>query len=251
MEHIVLRTGLRGDDALEVHGLADVGVVFLTVFAGGILLNGLFVRGDGVLFLDFGGRFVRRRSDDGLGAERGGDEIVTGIQTGEADVAIGGRVLRLQRGQPFGKRLCVLCEGRDIRAVLPAYIALVVDGDIGQARACFIDTGGSLVIGPEKVRPGGVDGIAVSGEVVIDRQIQHLVQFIRLIFDSVFHGDGVATGRERGRAQGEQHDQCQQDAGEFLRELHSFGSFLVRGLLKTGILAHQEDAVSSFPRFLW
>ena len=221
MEHIILCASLRRDGALEVHGLADVRVVLLTVFAGGILLDGLDVRGHLVLFLH-----DHRRVGGVQGAQcaqRGIDQIIAKLQVRERNSRIGFSLSRSRcsrRGiRSHAGSLCLrqLRERSGIRALNPGHIALRIKGYIRGLRAQ-----------PGFPRTVGLVGVRIR-TCIVAFQIEHLIGLIDLFRDRIIDGDGAAVQRallrSHHRAHGKNHDQRQQEADEFLGIPHNWFSF--------------------------
>ena len=218
MEHIVLRTGLGGDGALEVHGLADIGIVLLAVIAGGVLFNGLDVGGHFVLLFhhDIGIGGVQRAQR----TQRGVHQIVAQIQTGEGHRSGGGRYRTLiGDAVVLGILLGSLGESGSVSAVFPGHIALCVHFHIGALDGVAVDKG----------VPGGsgLVGIGICGGIVA-LQIEDLIDGVGLADNGVIDGDAAGFAfREGGGGQGKGHDQGQQYAGKFFHMLHFSFSFLI------------------------
>ena len=222
MEHIILGTGLSGDGGLEVHGLADVGVVLLAVIAGGIFLNGLDVGGYFVLFfhdnIGIGGIQRAQRT------QRGVHQVVAQLQILELHSRVG-FFLVSSRGSSGGIsshlgsfNLSQLGKGGCVSILDPSHIALSVKADIGSlgfqpgfpCAVCFVSIGTSVL--------------------VIALQIQNLISLINLSGDSVIDGDGAAgqgslLSRKGRDGQGKGQSQGQQQTGQFLCVLHNLVSF--------------------------
>ena len=210
MEHIVLRAGLGGDGALEVHGLADIRVVLIAVIVGGVLLDGLDVRGNLVLLLH---HHVRIGGVQGAQrAQRGVYQIVAQIQTGEGHRGGGGHRALVGDAVLLGILLRGLCEGGGVRAILPGHIALRIHLNIGALDGVAVD---------EAVPRGRrLVGIGVRA-CVVALQIQDLVDGVGLSDDGVIDGDAATCSL--CESHGQHQNQNQGNAQNFL---HWFVPFL-------------------------
>ena len=158
----------------------------------------------------------------------------------ERDVAVFVSGDGFQRSQTLCKRFCVLGKCGSICAFFPCHIAHV-NVDIGQAFS---------VRALEKVCPRAVDGVAVSGLILIDGQIQNFIQLILLTGNCIFYGDSVCPRRKSHNTHGKYHDQCQQETGKFLCAFHFCNtSFFLYSLRCVSGVASQWNARAPFLRF--
>ena len=123
--------------------------------------------------------------------------------------------------------------------------------DLGQRQAMRRVTG----IGRNSVVPlaAAVNGVRIVTRCVVD-DIKNLVGGIVLVCNGIIDGNfaGVCIIGKGCDGQGEDHDQCQQEAGEFSCVFHFLCSFFHRNFeLEWWLSACQEDASSSFRRLQW
>ena len=98
-----------------------------------------------------------------------------------------------------------------------------------------------------------VDGVRIVIRCVVD-DIKNLVGGIGLVCKGIINGNtaGCCIISKGCDGQGEDHDQGQQEAGEFSGVFHVLCSFFHRNFeLEWWLSAYQEDASSSFRRLQW
>ena len=237
MEHIVLSAGLRGDGALEVHGLADVRVVGRAISAGGILFNRLDVGRLGVLLLDGYSRI--RGVQRAQRAQRGIDQIVAQIEVFEryscgfsflrtliADAVIHSILLR-----QLGK----LGDSGVIGGRFPRHIALSVDIEIS-------------TIGFYKGIPtlSGLIGIS-AGFRIIAFQIKDAINRVGLAHNGVVNGDRAAADCHGGNAQRKQKNKRKQNGHCLFHRLYLLKVLSLKSIGRRG--AGRAGKISGFPSF--
>ena len=204
VEDVVLCAGLRGDGAAEVHGLADVRVVFVTKLVVGILLHLLFVGGCGILFLH---RHIRiGRIQRAQRAQRGIDKVITKVKALEFDrrrirlfyALIRDAVIRSIFLRQFGK-------GRRISALHPGYIAQLIGCKIHVFNVRAFSKGF-----PNSIRFVGMRAALR----VIAFQVENPINGIGLIHNRVVDRDASLSCGEYIHRQRQQHCKRQQQAGQ-------------------------------------
>ena len=244
MYNIVLRALLGGDNSLEFYNLTNLGGVFFDpAFVNcacacacdcgnfGILPNILVNARSLVFLINVSRRLCRCQTAQS--AQRGVNQIVAEIKIGEFQLGIafaGYFLVLLKRGDirlgigqsRFGKVGSLLGVIFNGNAVFQSHIALLV---------LFKDV--LAVASGHKIVPIGCNLVGKRRLFRIEAfQIKHFVDGVSLIFDRAFDGDaslgirGASGCRQCGDDHGKNHDQNQQDAGQFLSVFHMLFSFL-------------------------
>ena len=230
--------------------LAGNGVVDRLAHIGANLIIGL-LKGHVVLIVDGDSRVGGGQVAQCAGGT--GDEVVAQVEVGNRDrVSVSGQ---LQSGHTIDSRLQRHGKVGRAEAVAGSNDISITTVDLGQRQAMR-----PCSIGTDSVEPfaGAVNGVRIVFLSRIIDHIKNLVGFVLLICNGIRNGNGAGGGGGycfRGKGcggQGEDHDQCQQETGEFSCAFHFLCSFFHRNFeLEWWLSAYQEDASSSFRRLQW